>query len=150
MEYYIEAVIEVPPESRQRAWDGRCARAPSGSPATNTTRCSCGAPRAGQCFYQPFFGCREFSVAEWELVEQPPEKIEAPWANENFGMVFRDFDFKPMWDRWQPGDEQKDELHPFVPRPATGWEQPGQRPVPTHLPAKAVNGWITVEERSSV
>ena len=106
--------------------------------------------KAGQCFYQPFFGCREFSVAEWELVESPPEEIPSQPQEENFGTIFRDFDFKPMWDRWQPSAEQKDALHPFVPRPATGWDQPGQRPVPKHIQARAVNGWIAIEERIEV
>ena len=149
VEYLIEAAIEVPPETRQRG--GRQVRPSAEFLARNKYhQMFLRRARAGQCFYQPFFGCREFSVAEWELVEQAPEKIEAPWANENFGMIFRDFDFKPMWDRWQPSHDQKDELHPVVPRPATGWDQPGQRPVPTHLQAKAVNGWITVEERTKV
>lgn len=149
VEYLIEAVIEVPQETRQRGgWQVR----PSAEFLARNKyhQMFLRRARAGQCFYQPFFGCREFSVAEWELIEQPPEKIEVPWANENFGMIFRDFDFKPMWDCWQPGEDQKNDLHPFVPRPATGWDQPGQRPVPTHLPAKTVNGWITVEERSAV
>lgn len=145
VEYLIEAVIEVPPETRQRG--GRQVRPSAEFLARNKYhQMFLRRARAGQCFYQPFFGCREFSVAEWELVERPPEKIETPWANENFGMIFRDFDFEPMWNQWQPKPEQENDRHPFVPRPAEGWDQPGKRPVPTHLPAQAVNGWITVKE----
>ncbi len=147
VEYYIEAVIQVPPETRRRG--ERTIRPSADFLARNKYhQMFLRRARAGQCFYQPFFGCREFSVAEWELVERPPEVIPDQPSEEHFGMIFRDFDFKPMWERWQPDDEQKNDPHPFVPRPATGWDQPGQRPVPTHFAAKAINGWITVEERS--
>ncbi len=147
VEYYIEAVIEVPPETRQRG--ERQIRPSAEFLARNKYhQMFLRRARIGQCFYQPFFGCREFSVAEWELVEQPPEKIDVPWANEKFGMVFHDFDFKPMWKQWQPNPEQANDRHPLVPRPADGWDQPGQRPDPKHFLAEAVNGWITVPERS--
>lgn len=143
VEYYIEAVIEVPPETRQRG--ERQVRPSAAFLARNKYhQMFLRRARAGQCFYQPFFGCREFSVAEWELVESPPEKIASQPAQENFGMIFRDFDFKPMWDRWQPTDEHKNDRHPIVPRPSDGWNQPGQRPAPKHFPAQAVNGWIKI------
>jgi CRISPR-associated protein Cas5d len=147
VEYLIEAVIEVPLESRYRA--GRQVR-----PSAEFLVCNkyhqmfLRRARSGQCFYQPFFGCREFSVAEWEYVEHPQEKILDQPPIEDFGMIFRDFDFNPMWSHWQPDPEQVNHLHPVVPRPEKGWSQPGQRPVPTYFNAKAVNGWITVEERS--
>lgn len=147
LEYLIEAVIEVPLEARQRA--GRQIRPSAEFLARNKYhQMFLRRAKAGQCFYQPFFGCREFSVAEWELVEQPQVKLEGQPPQENFGMIFRDFDFNPMWDRWQPGDDQKNARHPFVPRPADGWDQPGQRPDPKHFLANAVNGWITVNEGS--
>ncbi|MBU6410595.1 MAG: type I-C CRISPR-associated protein Cas5 [Verrucomicrobia bacterium] len=147
VEYLIEAVIEVPPEARLRG--GRQVRPSAEWLGRNKYhQMFLRRARAGQCFYQPFFGCREFSVAEWEVVERPPEKIPDQPPEEKFGMIFRDFDFKPMWDRWQPRDVQQNDCHPFVPRPANGWDQPGQRPDPKHFSAEAVNGWITVPERS--
>lgn len=163
VEYLIEAVIEVPPESRQRA--GRQVRPSAEFLARNKYhQMFLRRARAGQCFYQPYFGCREFSLDKWELIEAhdgtdenghrrwclPDEDMTAMrHITENFGMIFRDFDFKPMWEHW-PMPEQANDRHPFVPRPADGWDKPGQRPAPTHFAAKAVNGWITVEERSEV
>ena len=91
--------------------------------------------KAGQCFYQPFFGCREFSVAEWEIELNPPQSIESPAANENFGIMFQDFDFEPMWSYWSEGN-----------RPATGWKKHEHRPRPTHFQAQAIDGWITVNQ----
>jgi len=94
---------------------------------------------AGQCCYQPFLGCREFSVAEWELVNFPPEMIPKAPPEEDFGIIFRDFDFSPVWNRW---GHERGKL-----RPSDGWSLPGNRPV--QLPAvraKAVNGWIVVGE----
>jgi len=136
LEYLIEAVIEVPPATRQRG--GRQVRPSAEFLARNKYhQMFLRRARSGQCFYQPFFGCREFSVAEWELVESPPEKIAGQPAQENFGMIFRDFDFEPMWNHW---GHAKDD-----PRPANGWNQPGQRPEPKHFPAQAVNGWIKIE-----
>jgi hypothetical protein len=108
---------------------------------------------AGQSFYQPFFGCREFSVEEWELIEEhdgfdengkrrwrlPDEDLKAMQrVNESFGTIFRDFDYRPVWDHWGHG---KDDA-----RPASGWSQPGQRPEPNHFHAQAVNGWITIAQ----
>ena len=56
--------------------------------------------RAGQCHYQPFLGCREFSVSEWELCEIVPERIPDAPEKEDFGIMFRDFDFSPVWNHW--------------------------------------------------
>lgn len=145
VEYLIEAVIEVPSASRQRG--GRQVRPSAEYLARNKYhQMFLRRARVGQCFYQPFFGCREFSVAEWELVERPPEKIESQPREEDFGMIFRDFDFKSMWDRWQPSLEQATEPHPHISRPTDGWDQPGQRPMPNHFWTKAVNGWIAIEK----
>ncbi len=94
---------------------------------------------AGQCCYQPFLGCREFSVAEWELVSSPPEVIPNAPPEEDFGIIFRDFDFSPVWNRW---GHERGKL-----RPSEDWSLPGNRPV--QLPAvraKAINGWILVGE----
>ncbi len=136
LEYLIEAAIEVLPEHRQH--DGRHIRPSAEFLARNKYhQMFLRRARAGQCFYQPFFGCREFSVTEWELVESPPEKIGGPHANEDFGMIFHDFDFATMWNHWGHAKDQ--------PRPADGWNQPGQRPMPKKpFHAKAENGWIQV------
>jgi CRISPR-associated protein Cas5d len=94
---------------------------------------------AGQCCYQPFLGCREFSVAQWEMVSSAPENIPNAQPEEDFGFVFRDFDFNPVWGRW--GHERGRSL------PQDGWSLPGNRPL--QLPAvraKAMNGWIRVGE----
>lgn len=107
--------------------------------------------RAGQCYYQPFFGCREFSVAEWELMTDTPEKIRDAPEPEDFGFLFRDFDFSPVWQHW--GDERN------TPRP-TDWTDPADtrnvpaadkylvRPKAHHPPlhAQTVNGWIAVSQ----
>ena len=78
-------------------------------------------------------------MAQWELVSSPPEIIPNAQAEEDFGVVFRDFDFGPVWDRWGHVRGRA--------RPQEGWTLPGNRPV--QLPAvraKAVNGWIRVAE----
>ena len=161
LDYLIEAVIEVPSETRQRG--GRQVRPSAEFLARNKYhQMFLRRARAGQCFYQPFFGCREFSLAEWELIEEhdgldadgrpcwqlPSGTMQAMQkVNEHFGMIFRDFNFKPVWDRWRPAKDQENELHPAVPRPPDGWDKPGNRPQPTHFAAQAVNGWITVEAK---
>ncbi len=136
VEYYIEAVIEVPPETRQCG--ERQIRPSAEFLARNKYHeMFLRRARAGQCFYQPFFGCREFSVAEWEHVERPPIRIEGQTENEDFGMIFHDFNFDKMWNYWGHGKNQ--------PRPDKGWSQPNQRPEPkSYLHAQAVKGWITV------
>jgi CRISPR-associated protein Cas5d len=147
VEYYLEAVIEVLPEHRQRG--GHPVHPTAEFLARNKYhQMFLRRARSGQCYYQPFFGCREFSVAEWELVESPPDKINNQPEREDFGMIFHDFNFEKMWNRWQPNDEQKKELHPIVPRPDKGWNQPGSRPAPKHFHAIAENGWITLSKEA--
>lgn len=139
VEYYIEAVIEVPPETRQR--DGRQIRPSAEFLARNKYhQMFLRRAKVGQCFYQPFFGCREFSVSKWELEENPPAAILDQPAEEDFGMVFHDFDFTNMWNHWGHGKDQ--------PRPNKGWDKPGHRPMPTHFYAKAIKGWITVKKEA--
>jgi len=160
LDYLIEAVIEVPPQTRER--HGSKVRPTAEFLARNKYhQMFLKRARAGQCFYQPFFGCREFSLAQWELIEPhgpdsagslrwrlPDETVQAMQKmNEHFGVMFCDFDFKPMWDHWRPAEDQKDELHPVVHRRPDGWEKPGNRPEPRHFAAQAVNGWITVETK---
>lgn len=143
VEYYLEAVIEVPSEARQRG--GRQVH-PSANWLASKKYYEMFRRRAtaGQCYYQPFLGCREFSVSEWELLEQTPTKIPNQPDSEDFGIIFRDFDFTAMWNHWQPTAAQGNEFYTHVPRPNQGWDQPGKRPTPTHFHAKAENGWITV------
>lgn len=138
VEYLIEAVIEVPLETRQR---GAYTKRPSAEFLARNKyhQMFLRRARAGQCFYQPFLGCREFSAREWELVEAPPTNLTESESSEDFGMMFRDFDFEPVWNHWPSGTKASGS-----PRPNTGWTEPGHRPLPTHLHAKAVNGWITI------
>lgn len=94
LEYIIEAALEVPEplphgETRraidvlakyQHSFERRAAK--------------------GQCFHRPYFGCREFPCF-FELVDdtyQPDASI-----NEDFGMIFNDFDYSPIWRHWQAG-----------------------------------------------
>ncbi len=98
--------------------------------------------RSGQCFYQPFFGCREFSVAEWELLEDF-DKDTDDWrlpadtreqmrgVNDHFGFTFRDFDFGRFWS-----DLDKRTLNPETGMP--------RLTAASSLCAKANAGWITV------
>lgn len=92
--------------------------------------------RKGQCFYQPFLGCREFSVAEWEIVDNPPEKINEQ-ALEDFGILFHKFDFAPVWNHW---GHTKNKV-----RPASGWDDAKHRPQPQFFHALAKYGWIEVK-----
>ena len=148
IEYLIEAVIEVPTEIRQ--CDGQQRRPSAEFLARNKYhQMFLRRARAGQCFYQPFFGCREFSVEAWSLIEEhdgndgdgnrlwhlsQQDTTAMKNVNENFGVIFRDFDYQPTWDYW---GHEKDK-----PRPKKGWSQPGHVPVPKHFTAHAVNGWI--------
>lgn len=139
VDYYIEAVIEVPPETRLRS--GRQMRPSAEFLARNKYhQMFLRRAAAGQCFYQPFFGCREFSVAEWELVQAPPAQIPGQPAEESFGNIFHDFDFTPMWSRWADGT-----------RPDKDWDKPGNRPVPrTPLNATARYGWVEVTKKEAL
>jgi len=98
--------------------------------------------RAGQCFYQPFFGCREFSVAEWGLVEDfdkelrdwrlPDETRERMRSvNDHFGFTFRDFDFGQFWSDLDGGILNRETGMPKLTAARS-------------LCAKAEAGWITV------
>jgi hypothetical protein len=98
--------------------------------------------RAGQCLYQPFFGCREFSVAEWELVEHfdrksriwqlsPGDTNRMRDLNDDFGYTFRDFDFGQFWSDL---DGQNFSSETGMPKLSAS----------RSLCAKADAGWITV------
>lgn len=139
VEYYIEACIEVEDgvglhggRNAQKRWNVVQVLAKYDQMFRRRAA-------AGQCCYQPFLGCREFSAAEWELVSSPPETIPSAPPEDDFGVVFRDFDFSPVWDRWGHGRGK--------PRPSDDWSLPGNRPVQlAAVHAKAVNGWIRIAE----
>lgn len=153
LEYLIEACVEIEDEIGPRGARNIQPRWKAVQVMAKYHQMFLRRARAGQCFYQPFLGCREFSVAEWELIEAhdgvdedgnrrwrlPDEDLEAMRrVSENFGMIFRDYDYEPVWNHWGHGKDN--------PRPASGWSQPGQRPEPKHFPARAVNGWIKIQQ----
>jgi CRISPR-associated protein Cas5d len=125
LEYLIEAVIEVPDPVRRLGepfliakYQGMFERR----------------VKAGQCFHRPYFGCREYPCDfEWAADAEPTPMFE------RFGMMFRDFDFDPVWEFWP----QKS-LRP------TRWEANGRpvAPVPKRgfLAETNGDGWITVAE----
>lgn len=95
--------------------------------------------RAGQCYYQPFLGCREFSVAAWDLMTHVPDKIPDIPEIEDLGVIFRDFDFSPVWRHWSSDVDET--------RSSNGWSDPGNRPkMLPPLYAKAERGWIRVNK----
>jgi CRISPR-associated protein Cas5d len=92
----------------------------------------------GQCFHRPYFGCREYPCNfEWTPDAEPDSAI-----NKHYGIMFRDFDFVPIWNHWP---DHKDRTE----RP-TSWRNPDGRtisPAPlSPLNARAKNGWITVPQ----
>jgi len=125
LEYIIEAALEVPeplPEGEtrnvidvlakyQQSFERRAAK--------------------GQCYHRPYFGCREFPCF-FEPVNdayQPDANI-----NEDFGVIFNDFDYSPIWQHWQAGKPRPDK-----------WEKPENRMKPlAAVRAKAEDGWVTL------
>lgn len=86
---------------------------------------------AGQCHHRPYLGCREFPCYFENGADIKPADI-----NQDFGSMFRDFDFSPIWNHWQSG-----------PRPAKWSDANGRQISPSPLPtfhARAESGWITV------
>lgn len=99
--------------------------------------------RTGQSFYQPFFGCREFSVAEWEIIEDfdketcnwcLPADVESQMRkiNKDFGFIFRDFNFGRFWKDF---DNSSFDNETGMPRLTAA----------RSLKAKADEGWISVK-----
>jgi CRISPR-associated protein Cas5d len=140
LDYLIEAVIEVIGTGHRESLNG-AGRRPSEEFLARNKYHQMFLRRAvaGQCYYQPFLGCREFSASEWELVPRPPEPVPKAPRVKDFGVVFRDFDFRPVWNHWGHSATRI--------RPETGWNEPDKRP--NQLPplkAVARDGWITVGE----
>jgi hypothetical protein len=152
LDYLIEAVIDLDPEHAQRTGRQR----PDPANARKYFEMFKRRATSGQCFYHPFFGCREFSVNEWGWVERnrSSREWELPAADKQkmgaidgfdngyFGSIFWDYDYNPVWDFWgyeggtpRPENWRKDGVDPRRTRPA----QLGP------LNALAVKGWITVE-----
>lgn len=140
VEYLIQAVIEVAGTGHRPTRNGPGHRPSEEFLARNKYhQMFLRRARAGQCYYQPFLGCREFSVSEWQLVKQPPECIPGAPEEKDFGTVFRDFDFAPVWKHWGNA--------PGKVRPEDGWTQPDKRPAQLPpLRALAHNGWIQASE----
>lgn len=140
VEYLIEAVIEVSGTNHRVARNGSGRRPSEEFLARNKYhQMFLRRAAAGQCYYQPFLGCREFSVSEWTLEPNPPAAIPGAPPEKDFGIIFRDFDFDPVWNHWGHVSG--------VPRPDNGWSEPDNRP--RQLPplrAVAHFGWITVNE----
>jgi len=124
VEYLIEAAIEVPEPVRRLGepfliakYQGMFVRR----------------AQAGQCFHRPYLGCREFPCEfEWAPDAEPTA------LDEHFGMMFRDFDFDPIWDLWPSGTLRPER-----------WEKGGHAvtPVPkAGFVARAEKGWIKVAE----
>ena len=88
----------------------------------------------GQCHYRPYLGCREFPCDfEWAPGAEPDASID-----KSFGVIFRDFDFEPVWNHWS-GDQ----------RPGSWQGENGRTISPTPLralTATAKDGWIRVAE----
>lgn len=140
VEYLVEAVIEVGGTGYRLTRNGR-GRGPSEEFLVRNKYHQMFLRRAaaGQCYYHPFLGCREFSVSEWGLVSEARKAIPEAPAEKNFGVVFRDFDFGPVWNHWGHTPNKN--------RPDDGWTEPGKRP--QQLPplrAVARHGWITVSD----
>jgi CRISPR-associated protein Cas5d len=125
VEYLIEAIIEVPVSVRQLGepfliakYQGMFERRVKG----------------GQCFHRPYLGCREYPCEfEWATDDEPTPMTE------RFGMMFRDFDFDPVWDFW-PSDTQRPMRWESNGRPVTPIPKPG------FLAETKGDGWITVTE----
>ena len=92
----------------------------------------------GQCYHRPYLGCREFPCDfEWTPDANPDANISKP-----YGIMFRDFDFAPVWGRWSDKEERTQ-------RPLTWRDGNGRTVSPTPLPplnATAKQGWITIAQ----
>lgn len=124
VEYVIEAVIET-----------------AGSNMGKYYGCIERRASKGQCHHRPYLGCREFPC-DFELT---PNAAPDNSINKPYGVMFRDFDFAPVWEHWPVKDES--------PRPASWQDTNGRTISPSPLRALnaiAVNGWIKVAEVNEV
>lgn len=125
VEYLIEAVIEVPEEfiknngvisvvKYRRIFERRV--------------------KSGRCFHRPYLGCREFPC---DVVEWTEDRNVDISVNDDFGNMFHDFDFSPVWEHWGNKKERPDK-----------WDIKGKmiHPVAKPFYAKAEKGWITVSK----
>jgi len=119
IEYLIDAAIEVP-GSVKRIGDEFLVAKYQGMFERRA--------KAGQCHHRPYLGCREFPCDfEWAPNTEPPAGCE------DFGMIFRDFDFDPMWEHWAAGA-----------RPSEWAREHGPQALqPLHAKSGA-DGWIMV------
>jgi CRISPR-associated protein Cas5d len=135
VEYLLVARIEVPEFAGVNASSTLC----------KYFEMFCRRAKAGQCYYQPFFGCREFSVEVWEWIDQVPEKIPGAKEKEHFGRLFHDFDYAPIWKVWE---SEGVDVHSPCPSQEK-WPEFGNPNAvhPTTFPgfdAVAAYGWIEV------
>ncbi len=125
VEYLIEAVIEVPEEyikskgvisvvKYKTIFERRI--------------------KSGRCFHRPYLGCREFPC---DVVEWAEDKNVDTSVNDDFGNMFHDFDFSPIWNHWGDKKERPDK-----------WDVNGKtiHPVAKSFYAKAETGWIAVSK----
>src|ERR1043165_2580730 len=129
VEYLIEAVIEVREAVRR-----------IGEPFLIAKYQGMFERRAqsGQCYHRPYLGCREFPANFSWAQDAEPGDTQGNRINENFGVIFRDFHFDPVWEFWPSGKPQP-----------TKWEKDGAKvtPMPKRgFPALAQDGWIRVAE----
>jgi len=124
VEYLIEAIIEVPEEyiksngvisvvKYRKIFERRV--------------------KSGRCFHRPYLGCREYPCEfEWDENAQVDQSV-----NDDFGNMFHDFDFSPVWNHWGNKKERPDK-----------WNVNGKtiHPVAKSFYAKADTGWITVSK----
>ena len=116
VEYLIEAVIEVPPETRQRA--GRQVRPSAEFLARNKYhQMFLRRARAGSVSTSRSSAVASFPSRNGNSSGSRRKRFQSSHRRKKFGMIFRDFDYEPMWDRWEGG-----------PRPNDGWRS--ARPAP--------------------
>lgn len=123
VEYVIEAVIETKSNSMGKYYG-----------------CIERRVMKGQCHHRPYLGCREFPCYfEWAPDAEPDVNVR----NKPYGVIFRDFDFDPVWNHWQ---DQK--------RPHSWQDKNGRTISPAPLrPLNAVadeQGWVNVAEVTEV
>lgn len=150
LEYLIEAVIEVIGTGHRKSRNSAGRRPSEEFLARNKYhQMFLRRAAAGQCYYQPFLGCREFSVAEWELIQNHdgcdaegnprwrlPEEVAQAMrnVNESFGSIFSDFNFDAFWPGWDAY--------------ARGQAPPPRLTAANYLRnATAKDGWIQVARR---